>query len=94
MKEFKIDLNFKITDLNGKEIKDILPACQILANALATFNEGDPIKYMSLAFKLNECKEITIDLPDKELLVNFVTNYKGFHHLVKFHILQALNKRE
>ncbi len=93
-KDFEIDLSFKIKDLDNKEINESLPACQILANALATFNEGDPLKYISLALKLHECKPISIDASDRQLLINFVTPYKGFNNLVKFQILEELNKKE
>lgn len=57
----KIDLNFKLKDLDGNDIED---ANKLFAKALMTEKTGDPVKYFGWAMKLNVGEILEVDDSD------------------------------
>lgn len=82
----KLDLNFELKDLEGKEIKGA-NAGKLLSNTLISETKGDALKYWDWANKLYNGKSLEIDLSDAEVLKNFIKQHEGFTVIFKAQVL-------
>jgi hypothetical protein len=87
----KIDLNFNLAELDGKEIKNA-NAGKIVANALVQQSKGDALKFWDWAVALNKGEILDLDTSDQETFKNFVKDNEGLPILTKAQILHKLKK--
>jgi hypothetical protein len=87
----KIDLNFNLAELDGKEIKNA-NAGKIVANALVQQSKGDALKFWDWAVALNKGEVLDLDTSDQETFKSFVKDNEGLPILTKAQILHKLKK--
>jgi len=88
----KISLNFKLKNLDGKEIEGVeANAGKVIANLLA--NEVDnPVKFMAWALIFHACKDIQVDKADFDTLKQLIIKTKSITNLVKAQVLEVLSE--
>ena len=92
----KVDLNFTIKNLDGKEIEsanenNLINAGKIIANNLVSTAKGDPLKHYDWAIKLNTGKPLDLDRADLEYLKRFITDHQAISILIKAQVLEKLS---
>jgi len=87
----KLNFNFNLTDLDGKEIENGNVG-KILANTLINQTKGDAVKYWEWALALNKGEVIDLDTSDQETLKNFVKDTEVLPVLTKAQLLKVLKK--
>lgn len=89
----KLDLNFKIKDLEDKEISNSEPINKILGNALAMDNDKrDPLKFMEIGRALYTKGLVNLDQSDLNMLREKVQAHDSFTNLLKATILETIDK--
>jgi hypothetical protein len=87
----KLDFNFNLTDLNGKDIENA-NAGKLLANTLAQQAKGDALKFWEWALALNKGEIVDLDSSDQTVLKNFIKESDALAILAKGQLLQVFNK--
>lgn len=87
----KLDFNFNLTDLDGKEI-DGANCGKLLANTLIQQTKGDAVKYWEWALALNKGEVLDLDTSDQETLKNFIKESEAVTVLGKAQLLAVLSK--
>lgn len=87
----KLNFNFNLTDLDGKEIENGNVG-KILANTLINQTKGDAVKYWEWALALNKGDILDLDTSDQETLKNFVKDTEVLPVLTKAQLLKVLKK--
>jgi hypothetical protein len=87
----KIDLNFNLTELDGKEIANG-NAGKLLAQNLVQQSKGDALKFWDWAVSLNKGEAIDLDSSDQETFKNFVKDSESLPIIAKAQILHKLKK--
>lgn len=85
----RVDLNFKLTDLNRKPITDTAGAHV----AIALYNSVEKInslKFGAWAFQLNDGLALELDESDFELFKLFINNCETITTAVKYPVLKCL----
>ena len=88
----KLNFNFNLTDLDGKEIKDG-NAGKVLANSLINQTKGDAVKYWEWALALNKGEVIDLDTSDQETLKTFIKDSDTIFVLAKAQFLGVFAKK-
>jgi hypothetical protein len=88
----KLNFNFNLTDLDGKEIKDA-NAGKLLANSLIQQTKGDAVKYWEWALALNKGDVLDLDTSDQETLKTFVKDSETITVLGKAQLLGVFAKK-
>jgi hypothetical protein len=88
----KLNFNFNLTDLDGKEIKDG-NAGKVLANSLINQTKGDAVKYWEWALALNKGDIIDLDTSDQETLKTFIKDSDTIFVLAKAQFLGVFAKK-
>jgi len=88
----KLNFNFNLTDLDGKEIKDA-NAGKLLANSLIQQTKGDAVKYWEWALSLNKGDILDLDTSDQETLKTFVKDSETITVLGKAQLLGVFAKK-
>ena len=83
----KLNLNFAITDLDGKEL---IQANKLMANSLMGEKKGDSIKLFDWAMTLNKEGIIDVDASDLTKLKDITENSESLAILAKAQILKYL----
>lgn len=86
----KIDLNFHIKGLDGKDIEEA-NAGKILGNSLVAQSKGDAVKYYCWAVKLYNGESIEVDKSDFKKIKEFVSE-SGLPILTKAQILDSFQE--
>ena len=88
----KIELNTHLADLDGKPIQNIANETngKVLANALASSAEGDPVKFMSWAILFHAGQPIEIHKSDFETIRTFVESSRSLTNLAKAAIINSM----
>ncbi|MES2829665.1 MAG: hypothetical protein V4687_16000 [Bacteroidota bacterium] len=84
----KVNLDFLIKDLDGKDIIGA-HAGKTLANNLIGQSKGDALKYWGWAIKLNQKEELELDDSDYSTLKDFVKSNEILPVITKAQILKA-----
>lgn len=89
----KIDLNFTLKNLDGKDLEpandnNLVNAGKIIANNLVSTPKGDPLKHYDWAIKLNIGKALELDRADADYLKDFIKTHPGISILVKAQVLE------
>lgn len=87
----KLDFNFNLTDLDGKEIEGA-NAGKLLANTLIQQTKGDAVKYWEWALALNKGDILDLDTSDQETLKTFVKDSETITILAKAQVLNVFKK--
>jgi hypothetical protein len=87
----KLDFNFNLTDLDGKDIENA-NAGKLLANTLAQQAKGDALKFWEWALALNKGEIVDLDSSDQTVLKNFIKESDALAILAKGQLLQVFNK--
>jgi len=87
----KLNFNFNLVDLDGKEI-DNANAGKLIANSLVQQSKGDALKFWEWALSLNKGTVLDLDTSDQETLKNFVKDSEQFHIISKAQILKVFKK--
>lgn len=87
----KLDFNFNLTDLDGKELEGA-NAGKLLANTLIQQTKGDAVKYWEWALALNKGDILNLDSSDQETLKNFVKDSETITILAKAQVLNVFKK--
>ena len=87
----KLNVEFKIFDLAGKEIKE--KAGKFIADILLE-HKGDSLKLYELAIKINENESIEIDTSDLSLIEEAVKNNQRYNNLIKGAILKEIESQK
>jgi hypothetical protein len=87
----KLNFNFNLTDLDGKELKDG-NAGKVLAQSLINQTKGDAVKYWEWALALNKGDILDLDTSDQETLKNFVKDSETITVLAKAQVLNVFKK--
>lgn len=87
----KLDFNFNLTDLDGKELEGA-NAGKLLANTLIQQTKGDAVKYWEWALALNKGDILDLDSSDQETLKNFVKDSETITILAKAQVLNVFKK--
>lgn len=90
----KINLNFNLTNLEGKEIEGDNNVGKLVANLLASSSEGKAIKLFEWAMILYKGDELILDTTDKDFLYSFIDTSKQLTNLAKAQIMLAIKKAE
>lgn len=85
----KVDLNYLIKDLDGKEL-DSAHMGKTIANLLVNQTKGEAIKYWGWALKLNDLKELELDKSDFDTLKTFIKDSDQLFIIAKAQILETL----
>ena len=86
----KIDLNFPILDLEGKEVEKS-NAGKIIANVLVNQSQGDALKFWGWALELNKKEPIELDESDFSTLKDFIKNSEALPIITKAQVLRVFN---
>ena len=89
----KLDFNFNLTDLDGKEI-DNANCGKLLANTLIQQTKGDAVKYWEWALAFNKGEVLDLDSSDQETLKNFIKDSETITILAKAQLLNVLKKKD
>ena len=87
----KLNFNFNLTDLDGKELEGA-NAGKLLANTLIQQTKGDAVKYWEWALALNKGDILDLDTSDQETLKNFVKDSETITILAKAQVLNVFKK--
>jgi hypothetical protein len=87
----KLNFNFNLVDLDGKEI-DNANAGKLIANSLVQQSKGDALKFWEWALALNKGEELDLDSSDQETLKNFIKDSENFAIIAKAQLLKVLKK--
>jgi hypothetical protein len=87
----KLNFNFNLVDLDGKEI-DNANAGKLIANSLVQQSKGDALKFWEWALSLNKGTVLDLDTSDQETLKNFVKDSEQFPIISKAQILKVFKK--
>jgi hypothetical protein len=87
----KLNFNFNLVDLDGKEI-DNANAGKLVANSLVQQSKGDALKFWEWALALNKGEVLDLDSSDQETLKNFVKDSENFAIIAKAQLLQLFKK--
>lgn len=87
----KLDFNFNLTDLDGKDIENA-NAGKLLANSLAQQAKGDALKFWEWALALNKGEIVDLDTSDQTTLKNFIKDSESLAILAKGQLLQVFKK--
>lgn len=87
----KLDFNFNLTDLDGKDIENA-NAGKLLANTLAQQAKGDALKFWEWALALNKGEIVDLDSSDQTTLKNFIKDSESLAILAKGQLLQVFKK--
>lgn len=87
----KLNFNFNLTDLDGKEL-EAANAGKLLANTLIQQTKGDAVKYWEWALALNKGEILDLDSSDQETLKNFVKDSETITILAKAQVLNVFKK--
>lgn len=95
----KINLNFDLTDLDGKPLvprtpDDVVNCGKVVANALVQTAKGDPLKHHEWAVKLWKGEELDLDKSDTHYLKKFVEDHQGLTHTVKAPVIEKLMAKD
>ena len=88
----KLNFNFNLTDLDGKELKDA-NAGKVLAQSLINQSKGDAVKYWEWALALNKGEVIDLDTSDQETLKTFIKDSDTIFVLAKAQFLGVFAKK-
>lgn len=86
----KLDLNFNLLDLDGKEIEGA-NAGKLLANQLVQSSKGDSLKFWELSLKLFKGEVIDLDSSDQSTIKQFIKDSE-FPNLTKAQLLLVFEK--
>lgn len=87
----KLNFNFNLLDLDGKELSDA-NAGKIIATTLVQSSEGDALKFWEWALKLNKGEVLELDTSDTTTLEAFVNSCQTLPILTKAQILLVFKK--
>jgi hypothetical protein len=87
----KLNFNFNLTDLDGKELEGANSG-KLLANTLIQQTKGDAVKYWEWALALNKGDILDLDSSDQETLKNFVKDSETITILAKAQVLNVFKK--
>lgn len=87
----KLNLNFNLKDLDGKEIEGA-NAGKLLANQLVNQSKGDAIKFWELSLKLYKGEVVDLDSSDQSTIKNFIKDSEQLPVLSKAQLLQVFEK--
>lgn len=87
----KLDFNFNLIGLDGKEIENENVG-KTLARNLSSVAEGDSLKFMDWARKIYNGTELDLDPSDVQTLKAFVEKSQYLNNLSKSMILEVINK--
>lgn len=87
----KLDLNFNLLDLDGKEIEGA-NAGKLLANQLVNQAKGDAVKFWELSLKLYKGEVIDLDTSDQALIKQFIKDSEQLPVLTKAQLLLVFEK--
>ena len=91
----KLNLNFKIKDLEGNEIEEKdAHAGKILGNHLVSGSKGDALKYYDWGRTLYKGEGIEVDRSDLDKIKQFVEENATIPILTKAQIIEVINKCE
>lgn len=95
----KLDLNWKLKELNGKEMQsdseETIHAGKTLANLFTrTGSErvSNPVKYFDWALKLYNKQSIEVDESDLDEIKKFIKDHSTLFVIAKAQILKKLNE--
>lgn len=88
----KLNFNFNLTDLDGKELEGA-NAGKLLANTLIQQTKGDAVKYWEWALALNKGDILDLDSSDQETLKTFVKDSETITVLGKAQLLGVFAKK-
>lgn len=88
----KLNFNFNLTDLDGKELKDA-NAGKVLAQSLINQSKGDAVKYWEWALALNKGEIVDLDTSDQETLKTFIKDSETIFVLAKAQLLGVFAKK-
>lgn len=84
----KVNLNFELTSLDGKEIGN---AGKIIANNLVSQSKGDALKFYDWAVTFNKGEEVQMDSSDFKMFNDSISNNDHLTILAKGQILKYLD---
>ena len=87
----KLDFNFPLVDLDGKEIEGTNIG-KILAQQLVQSTKGDAVKFFELALDLQKGKVVDMDTSDQTTIKDFIKNLDTVVNLAKAQILSIFEK--
>ena len=87
----KIDFNFNLLDLDGKEIEGA-NAGKLLANQLVNQAKGDAVKFWELSLKLYKGEIVDLDSSDQATIKNFIKDSEQLPVLTKAQLLLVFEK--
>jgi len=87
----KLDFNFNLTDLDGKEIENA-NAGKLLANTLVQQAKGDALKFWEWALALNKGEIIDLDTSDQTTIKSFIKDSESLSVLAKGQLLEVFKK--
>ena len=87
----KLNFNFNLTDLDGKELEGA-NAGKLLANTLIQQTKGDAVKYWEWALALNKGDILDLDSSDQETLKTFIKDSETITILAKAQVLNVFKK--
>ena len=88
----KLNFNFNLTDLDGKELEGANSG-KLLANTLIQQTKGDAVKYWEWALALNKGEVLDLDTSDQETLKTFVKDSETITILAKAQLLGVFAKK-
>ena len=88
----KLNFNFNLVDLDGKEIENGNVG-KILANNLINQTKGDAVKYWEWALALNKGNILDLDTSDQETLKTFIKDSEVLPVLTKAQSLTVFAKK-
>jgi hypothetical protein len=87
----KLDLNFNLTDLDGKEIEGA-NAGKLLANQLINQPKGDAVKFWELSLKLYKGDVVDLDSSDQNTIKQFIKDSETLPVITKAQLLLVFEK--
>ena len=87
----KIDFNFNLLDLDGKEIEGA-NAGKLLANQLVNQAKGDAVKFWELSLKLYKGEVVDLDSSDQNTIKQFIKDSESLPVLTKAQLLLVFEK--
>ena len=86
----KLNLNFSLLDLEGKEI-ETANAGKVIANQLCASNKGDALKCYDWGRQLYKGESIEVDRSDLNGIREFVVTTETISNLAKAQILEKID---
>jgi hypothetical protein len=87
----KLDLNFNLKDLDGKEIEGA-NAGKLLANQLINQPKGDAVKFWELSLKLYKGDVVDLDSSDQNTIKQFIKDSETLPVITKAQLLLVFEK--